>query len=204
MSMDWDKLRTFYTVVQAGSFTHAGEKLKLSQSAISRQIMGLEASLKCSLFHRHARGLVLTEQGEILYGVVQEIFSKLALAESLMTENKERPQGTLKITTTVAFGELWLAPRIHAFMEQYPHINIELILDDKELNLSRRDADIGIRVVPSRSSDLIQRNLLSYNLHAYASQRYLDRYGEPNSPEDLRNHKLIAFGEGGGVGAAAT
>lgn len=198
MAMDWDKLRTFYVVVQAGSFTHAGEKLKLSQSAISRQILGLESSLKVSLFFRHARGLVLTEQGEILYAAVQEIFSKLAMVESLMTENKDQPQGMLKITTTVAFGELWLAPRMHTFTQQYPQIRIELILDDKELDLSRRDADIGIRIIPSKNPDLIQRKLLSYGLYVYASKKYLEEFGEPKKPEDLKNHRLIAFGEAGG------
>ena len=71
-AMDWDKLRIFHAVAAAGSFTHAGEKLNLSQSAVSRQISALEESVRASLFHRHARGLILTEQGELLFNTVRE------------------------------------------------------------------------------------------------------------------------------------
>src|SRR5277367_6558034 len=115
--MDWDKLRIFYAVAEAGSFTHAGDALNLSQSAISRQISALEDSLKVVLFHRHARGLILTEQGEVLYHTARDVFSKLAMTEAQLSESRERPQGPLKVTTTVAFGTLWLAPRIREFLE---------------------------------------------------------------------------------------
>ena len=197
--MDWDKLRTFYAVVQAGSFTHAGEALSLSQSAISRQILGLEETLHVSLFHRHARGLVLTEQGEILYTVVKDIFAKLAMTESLLLDNKEHPHGVLKVTTTVAFGALWLAPHLSEFMARYPEIQIDLILDDRELDLMRREADVGIRIIPSRGSDLIQCKLMSYGLNIYASQGYLKKYGTPQNLDDFKKHRLIGFSQGGGV-----
>lgn len=199
MSMGWDKLRTFYTVVQAGSFTHAGERLAISQSAVSRQILGLEESLRVSLFHRHARGLILTEQGEILYNTVREVFAKLAMTESLLTENKESPQGILKVTTTVAFGTLWLSPRLHLFMEAYPDIQVELILDDRELDLTRRDADVGIRIIPSRNPELIQRKLMSYGLYLYASRGYLEKREAPKKPQDLKSHSLIAFMNENGI-----
>lgn len=199
MSMDWDKLRTFYAVVRAGSFTHAGEQLSLSQSAVSRQILGLEESLKVSLFHRHARGLILTEQGDVLYAAVQEIFAKLAMTESLLTDNKEKPQGILKVTTTVAFGSLWLVPRLNEFLELYPQIRVDLILEDRELDLMRREADVGIRIIPSRSPDLVQRKLMSYGLNIYASGKYLKKHAEPQTPFDLKEHALISFSQGGGV-----
>ncbi len=199
MRMDWDKLRTFYAVVKAGSFTQAGENLSLSQSAISRQILGLEESLRVSLFHRHPRGLIMTEQGEILYAAVKEIFAKLAMTESLITENKEQPQGILKVTTTVAFGALWLAPHLNEFMASYPDIKIDLILDDRELDLTRREADVGIRIIPSRSPELIQRKLMSYGLNIYAAQGYLKKRGRPEKPQDLKDHSLIAFSQGGGI-----
>ena len=102
--MDWDKLRIFHAVAEAGSFTHAGESLNLSQSAVSRQISALEDSLRVALFHRHARGLILTEQGELLYRTAHEVFGKLAMTEALLTESKDRPSGRLKITTTVGVG----------------------------------------------------------------------------------------------------
>src|SRR6266487_6672425 len=83
--MDWDKLRVFHAVAEAGSFTHAGEALNLSQSAVSRQISALEESLSVPLFHRHARGLILTEQGELLFRTARQVFAKLAMAESLIS-----------------------------------------------------------------------------------------------------------------------
>jgi DNA-binding transcriptional LysR family regulator len=110
MAMDWDKLRVFHAVAEAGSFTHAGEALNLSQSAVSRQISALEESVSMPLFHRHARGLILTEQGELLFRTAREVFAKLAMAEGLISESKDRPKGPLKITTTVAFGSVWLTP----------------------------------------------------------------------------------------------
>ena len=113
--MDWDKLRVFHAVAEAGSFTHAGETLNLSQSAVSRQISALEESLNVPLFHRHARGLILTEQGELLNRTARDVFTKLAMTEAQLSESRERPRGPLKVTTTVAFGSLWLTPRIREF-----------------------------------------------------------------------------------------
>ena len=113
MALDWDKLRVFHAVAEAGSFTHAGDILKLSQSAVSRQVSALESSLKVPLFHRHARGLILTEQGELLYRTVHDVFAKLAMAEAQLSETKDRPKGALKVTATVALGSTWLTPRMN-------------------------------------------------------------------------------------------
>src|SRR5258705_7984527 len=109
--MDWDKLKVFHAAAEAGSFTHAGEQLGLSQSAVSRQISALEESLGVSLFHRHARGLILTEQGDLLYKTVHDVFAKLNNVEGLLTETKESAEGLLRITTSVAFGSVWLTNR---------------------------------------------------------------------------------------------
>ena len=120
--LDWDKLRVFHAVAEAGGFTHASESLNLSQSAVSRQIGVLEESLGVSLFHRHARGLIPTEQGDLLYNTVHDGFSKLNIVEGLLTETKENPGGTLSVTTTVAFGSVWLTSRLKEFVRAYPSI----------------------------------------------------------------------------------
>ena len=193
--MDWDKLRIFHAVAEAGSFTHAGEQLNLSQSAVSRQISALEDSLKVPLFHRHARGLILTEQGELLYRTAHDVFGKLAMTEALLTESKDRPSGLLKITTTVAFGSTWLAPRMREFIEVYPEIECHLILADRELDLGMREADIAIRLSPPRQADLIQRHLLTMHMHVYASAGYLKKEGMPKGVEDLDGHRIIIYGE---------
>jgi DNA-binding transcriptional LysR family regulator len=192
--MDWDKLRIFHTVAEAGSFTHAGERLNLSQSAISRQIGALEEGLGQLLFHRHARGLILTEQGELLHRTVRTVFQELTMVESRLSDNRERPSGPLKISTTVAFGSSWLTPRIKDFIELYPEIEISLLLTDEEVDLSMREADIAIRMAPPRQPDLIQRRLLTLLTHIYASPSYLEKNGVPKTVEDLEHHRLIIYG----------
>ena len=193
--MDWDKLRIFHTVAEAGSFTHAGERLNLTQSSVSRQVNSLEKTLGVPLFHRHARGLQLTEQGETLYKTAQEMAGKLAIAETLVTESMERPRGPLRITTTVAFGSMWLTERLKDFIEMYPEIEVSLIVREDALNLSMRQADIAIRLAPPQQPDLIQRLLFTLKHAAYASMDYLERYGMPHSLADLNNHRLIAYDE---------
>lgn len=193
--MDWDKLRIFHAVAEAGSFTHAGETLNLSQSAISRQISGLEQSLKVPLFHRHARGLILTEQGEDLYFTAHEVFHKIGMTEARLKESKEQPEGPLVITTTVGFGSVWLTPRIKEFMDLYPEINVTILLDYEDLDLAMREADIAIRLTPPRQPDLIQRHLMKINYKCYASPEYLQTHGMPKTSEDLDNHSLVTFGD---------
>ncbi|MCW3477091.1 LysR family transcriptional regulator [Limobrevibacterium gyesilva] len=193
--MDWDKLRVFHAVAEAGSFTHAGDTLNLSQSAVSRQISALEEALQVPLFHRHARGLILTEQGESLNRTVREVFAKLAMTEALLTESKEKPAGRLKVTTTVGFGASWLAPRLHAFLEQYPDVTMQLLLDDTDLDLAMREADVAIRMHPPKQPDLVQRHLMSIEWHVCASPEYLKRHGTPTKVEDLDSHQLILFGD---------
>jgi DNA-binding transcriptional LysR family regulator len=193
--MDWDKLRVFHAVAEAGSFTRAGEALNLSQSAVSRQVSSLEESLNVTLFHRHARGLIVTEQGELLFRTVREVFAKLAMAEAQLTESRERPKGTLKVTATIGLGSTWLAPRIGEFIEIYPDVSVDLVLEDRELDLSMREADVAIRLQRPTQSDLIQRRLMTVHTHLYGAPTYLDRYGLPERPADLDKHRLIAYGE---------
>ena len=193
--MDWDKLRVFHAVAEAGSFTHAGETLNLSQSAVSRQISALEDSLRVPLFHRHARGLILTEQGELLHRTAQEMFAKLTLTTKRIRESKEAPKGPLKVTTTVAFGSVWLTSRINEFVRLFPEIDITLVLVGTDLDLSMREADVGIRMRPPRQPDLVQRRLMTMRYHVFAAPEYLKQMGTPQSPEDLDKHNIVVFGD---------
>jgi DNA-binding transcriptional LysR family regulator len=193
--MDWDKLRVFHAVAEAGSFTHAGETLNLSQSAVSRQVSGLEESLNVSLFHRHARGLILTEQGEMLFRTAHDVFNKLSIAEQRIVDSKISPEGPLRITTTVAFGSVWLTSRMHEFLKLYPGIEVSLVLSDDDLDLSMREADVAIRMAPPAQGDLIQRQLMNMPYRIFGSPDYLKRHGIPKSTADLGQHKLIVYGE---------
>jgi DNA-binding transcriptional LysR family regulator len=192
--MDWDKLRIFHAAAEAGSFTHAGELLGLSQSAVSRQVSALEQELQAPLFHRHARGLILTEQGDVLFRTVQELSQKLESVRMRLADSRERPHGELRVTTTVGIGSHWLTPRLGEFLELYPDIRLRVILSDDELDLAMREADVALRVREPVQPDLIRRKLFTMHFHAYASQGYLKRHGQPRTIDDLDRHRTIAYG----------
>ena len=194
--MDWDKLKIFHAVAEAGSFTSATINLNLSQSAISRQIQSLEQDLKVQLFERHARGLTLTENGEYVFKTAHEVIAKLKEVETSLGDQKNKPTGKLSITTVRSFGTHWLTPRIQEFMQINPEIEVELIFDDKELDLSTRQADIGIFMRRPKQLNYIQRKLVDIKYHIYGSTGYLEKYGIPNNLNDLNKHRFISFGKG--------
>ena len=188
--MDWDKLKIFHTVAEASSFTKASTILNLSQSAISRQIQALENDLKIKLFERHARGLALTDNGKYLFKTAHEVISKLKDVESNLSEEKDKLNGKICVTTVVSFGTTWLTPRIQEFMSLHPNIEVELIFDDKELDLSTRQADIGIWMRRPKQLNYIQKKFVNFNYHIYGSNTYLEKQGYP------KNHKFITYGRG--------
>ena len=194
--MDWDKLKIFHAVAEAGSFTNATVNLNLSQSAISRQIQSLEDDLKVKLFERHARGLTLSQNGEYVYRTAHEVISKLKEVETSLGDQKDKPSGKITITTVRSFGTHWLTPRIQEFMQLNPEVEVELIFDDKELDLSTRQADIGIFMRRPKKLNYIQRKLIDINYHIYGSSKYLEKYGMPKTLNDLSKHKFISFGKG--------
>ena len=194
--MDWDKLKIFHAVAEAGSFTNATVNLNLSQSAISRQIQSLENDLKVQLFERHARGLTLTENGEYLFKTAHDVISKLKDVETTLGDQKNKPTGKLTITTVRSFGTHWLTPRIQEFMRLNPEIEVELIFDDKELDLSTRQADIGIFMRRPKQLSYIQKKLVDIKYYIYGSNRYLEKFGMPKNISDLSKHKFISFGRG--------
>ncbi len=193
--MDWDKLRIFHAVASAGSFTHAGQQLTLSQSAVSRQISALEEEISTPLFQRHARGLTLTDEGELLYKTVSEVLAKLAGAEEALKNIHDSPRGTLKITTSHGVGSYWLLPRLKEFRKEYPEVEIHLLMDDHELDLSQREADLAIRMRAPVQADLIQRRLFTVHYHLYASKAYIAEHGSPKALDDIGNFNVVVYGE---------
>jgi DNA-binding transcriptional LysR family regulator len=192
--LDWDRVRLFRGVAEAGSFTRAAESLGLSQSAISRQIGALEEDVGTPLFHRHARGLVLTEQGEILLKTAQDMATRMADVEARLSETKDHPAGHLRINATVGFGTVWLASNLKEFMDRYPDITVTLLVVDTELDLSMREADVALRLSPPRQPDLVQRRLKTVHTHLYASPDYLEGAAPLEGPDDLVRHRLIVYG----------
>ena len=192
--MDWDKLRIFHAAAEAGSFTHAGENLNMSQSAVSRQVSALESEVGVPLFHRHARGLILTEQGEMLFRTTNDVQFKLDAVQARLTESHGKPTGTLRVTTTVALGSTWLTERVPEFLDQHPTVNLHLVFDDGELDLNMRKADVAIRLSQPVQPDLIQRRLFTVHYHVFASPAYIAKRGEPTSLADLDSHRIVTFG----------
>ena len=191
--MDWDKLRIFHTVAKANSFTGAGEMLNLSQSAVSRQISTLEESIGITLFHRHARGLILTEQGEILQKATEEIANKLQLIEGKLSDTRQLPEGPLIVTISDFLGTTWLAPRLGPFRELYPDIQLTVLFDERILNIAMREADAAIRLHKPKQSDVVAEPLTTIDFHICASEDYLKKRGIPKTIDDLSEHYLITF-----------
>ncbi len=191
--MDWDKLRIFHTVAQHKSLTRAGEALSLSQSAVSRQVSALEEKLGIALFHRHARGLMLTEQGEILFRTASEMVSKLQATENALAESSARPKGPFKVSVPATFGSLWLASQMKEYCDMYPDIQVTLICEDRELDLTLRQADAAIRFHPARQPDLVQVPIMSLGNSLYANNDYLRIHGVPKTLADLHDHQVLGF-----------
>jgi DNA-binding transcriptional LysR family regulator len=191
LAMDWDKLRIFHAVADAGSLTHAGDSLNLSQSAVSRQIRGLEESLGTTLFHRHARGLILTEQGELLFDATRAMSRQLDTAAARIRDSEEEVFGEIRVTTTTAFGTLWLAPRLPTLYARYPDLKIDLMLEERVLDLPMREADVAIRMKEPSQADLIRKRLMSVRMRLYASPEYLRANGTPRSVPDMANYRLL-------------
>ncbi len=190
-AMDWDRLRIFHAVAAAGSLTHAGEVLNLSQSAVSRQIRALEEALGVALFRRHARGLILTESGELLFDASKAMAKRLDAATARIRDSEEEVMGQIRVTTTTAFGTIWLAPRLPRLFAKYPDLKIDLILDERVLDLPMREADVAIRMKEPSQADLIRKRLMSIRIALFATGTYLRENGRPRLPEDLTEHRLI-------------
>jgi len=189
--MDWDKLRIFHAVAAAGSLTHAGDTLHLSQSAVSRQIRALEDSLNTTLFHRHARGLILTEQGELLFNATSAMVKRLDSAAARIRDSKEEMFGELRVTTTTGFGTMWLAPRLSKLYERYPNLKLDLMLEERVLDLPMREADVAIRMKEPSQADLIRRRLMTVRMRLYAGPGYIAARGVPAALEEFRSHRLV-------------
>lgn len=194
--MDWGKLRSFHAAAECGSLTLAGDRLGISQSAVSRQIAALEEQLGVSLFQRHARGLVLTDSGHTLYRSTQEMAAAAQMANSALRDQQETPQGELVVSAPVAFGSVWLVPRLGSFVRRHPDLRLDLRLDDQvEHDLLKLEAECAIRLWPAEKADLIQRKLGTVQTNLYASPDYLKAYGVPQAPQDLDHHRIIAYGD---------
>ncbi len=204
-AMDWDRLRVFHIVAQAGSLTDAGHALNVSQSAVSRQISSLETNIGVSLFNRHARGLVLTEQGEHLFKITRIIFAHVNAIGTIISESRDGLSGSLRVATTIGIGSVWLASRLKKFMQNYPKLRLNIQLTDDDVDFTMREADVSINYhEASPTDDVVQKELANIRMSVYASKEYIQTHGMPKTPEELDQHKLVAFGESGAPASNAS
>jgi DNA-binding transcriptional LysR family regulator len=195
--MDWNHLRIFLEVAKDKSFSSAGRRLHISQSAVSRQIATLESGFKMSLFRRSTTGVELTDAGREVMGAVVDMSSRLALALGRINEYRDVPEGPLRIATSVAFGSAWLSARINRFMSAYPNIFVSLLLNDNNvLDLTQGEAEVALRFRPPTHPNLVQRKLMKVRYRVFASKAYLKAHGTPQTVDDLDGHKLIVYGDG--------
>ena len=194
MPLDWEKLRLFEAVADAGSFTEAARRLHMSQPALSRQVLALEETVGAKLFHRHARGLAMTHEGEQLHAATHDMSEIVERSRLAIETSRARPSGEIRLTTTVSFGSTWLARQLGDFLDRYPDITVSLILTDHDVDLAKREADCAVRFHAPLQGELIQKPLVPIRHRLCASADYLARHGEPATVADLAQHRLLAYG----------
>lgn len=196
--MDWNDLRYFLAVIDGGSLSAAAKRLNVSQPTMGRRMAALESRLGTRLFERRGRGYVLTAEGENLAGSVRRMEDEALAAERRLGGRDSSLAGTVRLSATEGIGALWLPPRLSRFTAGYPDIRLELILDNTAVNLSRREADVAIRMQnePGRLSwqdALIGRNLGRLRIGLYASPDYLAAHGTPRAVADLKRHAAVGL-----------
>lgn len=192
--MRWDKLKTFYYVAKFSSFTKTGQHLNISQSAISRQIIDLEYQVGHELFKRLPKGLTLTRQGQILFENTEKMFVLSELALTQIQNELSEPQGDLHIGANVGHVDTWLYTVIPGFLKLYPNINLSILSKDGHLDVESLGIHVALQPYSYDHPGLIQTLLTRWSRRLYASKDYLQKYGTPQTVEDLAHHRLIGFG----------
>lgn len=194
-NIDWHKLRTFYYVAKAGGFTQASSYLNLAQSTISRTIQNLETEVGFPVFIRHRNGIILTKEGDILFKAATKIFAEIKQALDEVEAEREEPQGALRLAISSGALHHFIMPHIPEFLRRYPKINLTLVATHVTPILDLLEADAAIRPQIVGRDDLIQKHLMTNHAQLFASKEYLKEFGIPQKPEDLDNHRIIAFGD---------
>lgn len=193
MAIDLQRLKIFYAVAREQKISSAREILNISESAISRQITNLEDGLGIKVFHRHPRGLSLTESGKILYRASEDIVHRIMQVEEDLDISKNAPHGNLVLAAPMLLGTYCVLPWLYELRQAYAEINICLNMNEDNISVEPGKADALLSLYPSDSLDLIQIKLIDVHFGIYASQDYCKTHGYPKTANDLLNHQLIAY-----------
>jgi len=191
--MDLESLSTFAGVARSGSFARHARDKGIDPSSVSRQIAALEDHLGLRLFERTTRRLSLTEAGRIYLDRVAPLIEELSAARDAAHDTMADPSGVLSVTTSVAFGERWLMPRIASFRQDYPNITLDLRLTDAVVDLVSEGIDVALRLGPSVTGAVVAAKLFDTRYRLVASPEYIRRHGAPISLDDIDNHIGLYF-----------
>ena len=194
-NLDWSILRDFIAVAEAGSFSKAVKRLRLSQPTLSRCIAALEAQLKGQLFQRTPKGLLLTEAGESVLAGVRRVEEEALAIERQADAAQQTLTGTVRISATEGLGAVWLPEKIAEFHKIYSGVCVEMLVDNRAANLVRREADIAIRLFRPVQPDLIAKRVGESVMGLYGSGRYFACHGKPEKISHLKEHYLVGFDE---------
>ena len=193
MARDLNDTLVFVKVVELGSFVGAARALRLPKTTVSRKVQELEARLGAQLLHRTTRKLGLTEAGNIYYEHCQRIARDLDEAESAVSQLQGGPRGWLRFTAPYSAGVIWIAPLLAEFRQRNPDVRVEMILTNEKLDLIDKEIDIALRIGPLEDSSLVARRLGQFRSQVFASTDYIARHGEPRHPDELLQHRTLAF-----------
>ena len=186
-------MEVFVTTVEAGSFTASAGLLKMTPSMVSKHLSALEKRLGTPLLQRTTRRQHLTEAGQAYYEQCKQIMSQLQAAEAGVEAMSDRPKGMLRVSASVWFGSLTLAPLACDYLKLYPEVNLQLSLTDRFVDIVDEGYDVAIRIGNLADSSLIARKLAMFEVAICASPEYLQQYGVPKIPDDLRQHQCLGF-----------
>ncbi len=187
------EMAVFVRVVEHESFSSAARALKLTPSAVSKLIGRLEDRLGARLLNRTTRRLSMTEEGHAFYQRCVPILSAIDEAEMAVTELHAEPRGLLKVNASTAFGQFHIQPLIPQFLERHPDLRIQLTLSDSLVNLVEEEVDVAIRIADMPDSTLIAKKLSAVRRTVAAAPSYIEKFGIPKSPEDLKNHNCLTL-----------
>ncbi len=193
MRDELDAMALFARVVEAGGFSQAARELSQSKSSVSKRVARLEDRLGVRLLNRTTRRLSLTEAGEAFYAGCRRMLSEAEAAEETVTYLTAAPRGTLRVNAPMSFGQWHLAPALADFLQRCPEVSVELVLDDREVNLVQEGFDVGIRIRELADSSLVARRLTHARRLLCAAPAYLETHGRPKRPEDLAGHACLLY-----------
>ena len=191
--MNIDNMKTFLAVYRAGSFVKVAKDRNVAPSSISRAIAALEESLKTRLFQRSTRQLTPTLAGEAYFEKIEPLNDEINLINQLLIDTTTKPSGRLRITSSVSYGQVVIAPKLAEFRKQYPDIQLELFLSDGRIDLINDQIDLAIRHGSLEDSNLIARKLNKVKYHLVTSHKYIEQHGIPSAPDELKEHDLVTF-----------